>query len=90
MKVTEKRRAVLYDEIIKNSYAYGIGIVENKTIDKINILEATHVAMRVAYKNCNKIYFDKYNKNIDILFVDALNVKNIDVKQIPIIKGDSK
>lgn len=89
-KVTEKRREVLYDEIINNCYAYGIGIVDNKIIDKINILEATHIAMKEAYDNCNKSYYDKYNRNIDVLLVDALNIKNIDIKQVPIIKGDSK
>lgn len=89
-KVTEKRRNVLYDEIINNSYAYGIGIVDNKTIDKINILEATHIAMKEAYDKCNKLYYEKYNKKIDILLVDALCIKNIDIKQVPIIKGDAK
>lgn len=89
-KVTEKRRSVLYDEIINNSFAYGIGIVDNITIDKINILEATHLAMKEAYVNCNNMYYDKYNKYIDVLLVDALKIKNVDIKQISIIKGDSK
>ena len=89
-KLSEKKRELLYDEIINNSFAYGIGIVDNYTIDKINILEATHVAMKNAYINCNKMYFEKFKKNIDCLLVDAINIKNINVLQIPIIKGDMK
>ena len=89
-KVSEKKRKELYFEIIEKSFSYGIGIVDNKTIDDINILEATHIAMRDAYINCNKMYFEKFKKNIDCILVDAIKIKNIDVFQVPIIKGDMK
>lgn len=89
-KVSEKRREVLYDELLKKSKSYGIGIVDNNTIDKINILNATYIAMEEAYKNCDNMYYEKYNKHIDLLLIDALELKNINVKQIPIIKGDEK
>ena len=89
-KVTEKRREVLYDEIINKSKSFGIGIVDNDIIDEINILEATHIAMKDAYEKCDIMYFKKYNKHIDLLLVDALNIKNVDIKQISIIKGDAK
>ena len=87
-KISEKKRTILYDEIINNSLSFGIGIVDNKVIDKINILEATHIAMKEAFDNCDKMYFDKYNKHISLLLVDALHIKNIDVKQVAIIHGD--
>lgn len=87
-KLSEKKREFIYDEIIKKSKAYGIGIVDNDTIDKINILEATHLAMKQAFENCDKMYYEKYNAHIDMLLVDALHIKNIDVKQVAIIHGD--
>ena len=49
-KLSEKRRNELYDEIIEKSLAYGIGIVNEKIIDEINILNATHIAMKDAYE----------------------------------------
>lgn len=88
-KLSEKKRDILYDKIVNTSLSYGIGIVNNDIIDKINILEATHVAMREAYINCNNLLFSKANKNIDILLVDALKIKSVIIEQIPIIHGDS-
>ena len=87
-KLSEKKRDVLYDEIIDKCLAYGIGVVSEKIIDEINILEATHKAMFIAYKSANKMLNDRIGKNIDCLFVDALRIKNIDIKQVPIIHGD--
>lgn len=88
-KLSEKRREVLYDEVISSAKAYGIGIIDEKVIDGINILEATHLAMKEAYENANKMYFEKYHENINMLFVDALKIKNIDVKQVSIVHGDA-
>lgn len=87
-KLSEKKRDVLYDEIIDKCLAYGIGVVSEKIIDEINILEATHKAMFIAYKSANKMLNDRIGKNIDCLFVDALRIKNIDIKQVPIMHGD--
>ena len=87
-KVSEKKREVIYDELIEKSKAYGIGIVDNEVIDKINILEATHIAMKSAFDNCDKMYVEKYNNHISLLLVDALHIKNIDTKQVSIIHGD--
>ncbi len=88
-KLSEKRRESLYIEIMDKSLAYGIGTVDEKIIDDINILEATHIAMKEAYENANKMYFEKYKSNINILFVDALKIKNIDIKQVSIVHGDA-
>ena len=88
-KLTEKKRDVIYNEIKERAFAYGIGIVDNNVIDKINILEATHLAMKEAFDNCDKMYYDKYNKHISLLLVDALHIKNIDTKQVAIIHGDA-
>ncbi|MBO6134217.1 MAG: ribonuclease HII [Lachnospiraceae bacterium] len=88
-KVSEKKRYLLYDEIIDKSYAYGIGIVDEKVIDDINILEATHIAMKEAYDKANKMYREKYKACINMLFVDAIHIKNVDIKQVSIVHGDA-
>ena len=88
-KLSEKKRELLYDEIIAKSFAYGVGIVDEKKIDEINILEATHIAMKEAFENANKMLKEKRGKEINMLFVDALKIKNIDVKQVSIVHGDA-
>lgn len=88
-KLSEKKRELLYDEIIEKSLAYGVGIVDNKKIDEVNILNATHIAMKEAYENADKMYFEKYNKHIEVLLVDALIIKDVNIKQEKIIHGDT-
>ena len=88
-KLSEKKRNELYDEIIEKACAYGIGIVDEKIIDEINILEATHIAMKKAYEEANKMYRERFGKNINILFVDALKIKKVDIKQVSIVHGDA-
>ena len=88
-KISEKKRNKLYDEIIDKSLAYGIGIVDEKVIDEINILEATHVAMKIAVDNANLMLQSKHSKSIGILLVDALKIKNVDIKQVSIVHGDA-
>ena len=81
-KVTEKRRAVLFDQIKQEALAYGIGIASNALIDDINILQATYEAMREA--------ISKLSKTPDILLVDAVHIPDINIKQVGIVKGDAK
>lgn len=50
-KVSEKNRNELRIEIEKNAVAIGIGIVEERKIEKINILQASLLAMHLAIKN---------------------------------------
>ena len=47
-KLTDKKRRALYDVIIENAVAYGIAMVDEKEIDRINILQATFHAMEQA------------------------------------------
>ena len=88
-KLSKKRREELFVEIKEKALAFGVGIVSEKIIDEINILEATHVAMKEAFENANSMYKEKFGKDISLLFVDALKIKNIDVKQVSIIHGDA-
>lgn len=53
-KLSEKKREALFDVIIENAVAYGIGFADEKEIDAINILQATYLAMRRAYDNMQK------------------------------------
>ena len=80
-KLIPKKREELSKKIIEKSIAYSIYSVSEKIIDEINILNATKLAMIKAIENL-KI-------KPDILFIDALKL-DIDIKQISIIKGDSK
>ena len=82
-KISEKKREKLYNQIIEEAIAYSVGIVDQNTIDEINILNATKLALTNAIKEL-KI-------KPDVIMVDALN--NIDTCGIPyisVIKGDAK
>lgn len=81
-KLSEKMRDVLYDEISRGAVAWSVGIVSPEIIDEINILQATYEAMKIAIENLKV--------QPDILFNDAVTIPGIDVKQVPIIKGDAK
>lgn len=47
-QVSQKRREELFEEIMESALSYGIGIVSNEEIDRINILNATKMAMDIA------------------------------------------
>lgn len=81
-KVTKKRREMLYDIIMEKAIAVSIGINDEKRIDEINILQATYEAMRQAINNLEV--------KPDILLNDAVTIPEVDIPQIPIIKGDAK
>ena len=52
-KLSEKKRQEYYNILIKEAISYGIGIVEAKVIDEINIYEASRKAMLEAINNLN-------------------------------------
>lgn len=81
-KVSEKKRETLYKEIYEKAVAIGIGMVSEKVIDEINILNATYEAMRVEIK--------KLSVTPDLLLNDAVTIPGVEIPQIPIIKGDAK
>lgn len=80
-KLSEKKRDMFYDIIISNAIAVGIGIVDEKEIDRINIYEATKVAMKEAIKNTNI--------KLEHVLIDAMPL-DIEVDTTSIIKGDAK
>lgn len=81
-KLSETKREEVYKEIDKYAIAYGVGIVSQERIDEINILQATYEAMRTA--------IHKLSVTPDILLNDAVTIPMVDIKQVPIIKGDAK
>jgi len=81
-KLTSKQRESLYDEIIEKAVAFSVGIIDEKQIDSINILNATKAAMENAVSSLKP--------QPDILFIDAVKLENIRIKQVPIVKGDSR
>ena len=81
-KLSEKKRELLYDEIMEKAVAVGIGAVSPERIDEINILQATYEAMRIA--------ISKLSVKPDLLLNDAVKIPGVELPQIPIIKGDAK
>ena len=78
-KLTEKKRDFYYDEIMKQAVSVGVGIVSNEEIDKINIYEATKVAMKQAIDNCSI--------KPEHVLIDAMKL-DLDIPSTSIIKGD--
>ena len=80
-KISEKKRLVLFEKIQNEALDIGVGIVHEKQIDKLNILQATYLAMRMAIGSL-KI-------KPDLLLIDGnkADIHHIDQKNI--IKGDS-
>jgi ribonuclease HII len=89
-KLSEKKRQELYNIIIDNSLAYGVGWVDNILIDEINILEATKVAMKNAIVEADEILKKECNQTIEHVLLDAVKLDSIKTPQTSIIKGDSK
>lgn len=81
-KLSDKKRRMLSEEIKEKAISYGIGIISEKIIDEINILQSTYSAMREAVKNLSI--------TPDILLNDAVVIPNIEIEQVKIIKGDTK
>ena len=89
-KLSEKKREELFDAIRERAIAIGIGIRDNNRIDEINILEATKEAMAEAIENADADLRAKQGKGIEHILIDALTLKNVDIPQTGIVKGDAK
>lgn len=81
-KLTEKRREELFDEIKEKAVCWGVGIVSPARIDEINILQATYEAMRDAVSQLDPAP--------NLLLNDAVTIPQVNIPQVPIIKGDAK
>jgi len=87
-KLSEKQREEIYEILINNKdIKWGVGIVSEKVIDKINILEATKLAMRKAISSLRGA---KRRGNPDFLLIDGNFKIDCATPQKSIIKGDQK
>lgn len=82
-KLSEKKRNEFYKIINEKAIAIGIGIVDNKIIDEINIYEATKIAMK------NAINEVKEKINLEHVLIDAMKL-DLTIPSTSIIKGDAK
>lgn len=80
-KLSKKKRDYFYEVIKKDALAIGIGIVDNKKIDEINILEASRLAMKKA--------INSLSIKPDIILTDAMRL-DMGIPEEDIIKGDLK
>ena len=81
-KLTPARRDALFDEIREKAVAFSIGISSPERIDEINILQATYEAMRKAVAGLSV--------QPDLLLNDAVTIPEVQIRQVPIVKGDAK
>ena len=81
-KLSEAMREKLYDEIMAKAVAVSVGVRDHTRIDEINILNATYEAMQDAIKGLKV--------KPTLLLNDAVTIPGVDIKQVPIIKGDAK
>ena len=79
--LSRARREALYELILDRAEAVGVGSMEVEVIDRINILQATKLAMRQALGHLNP--------GPDHLMIDALRLREVDLPQRPIIDGDA-
>ena len=82
-KLSEKKRDFYFDEIKKIALGVGVGIIDEKKIDEVNIYEATKLAMKEAINDCLK------NCKIEHILIDAMPLE-LDIPTTSIIKGDLK
>jgi len=80
-KLSAAQRDKLYDVIIEKAVSFGVGIIDEKCIDEINILNATKLAMKQAV--------DELKPRPEILLIDAVKLENVNIPQMSIIKGDA-
>lgn len=81
-KLSPLRRDALFDEIRGKAVSFHVALASPERIDEINILNATYEAMREAVS--------KLSPSPDLLLNDAVTIPGVDVRQVPIVKGDAK
>ena len=93
-KLSEKKRRELYAVIVGRALAYGIGLVDNKRIDEVNILNATKEAMTAAVSAAAAMLsaraLTEDEKTIGHLLVDAVKLPEAGIPGTAIVQGDEK
>lgn len=81
-KLSEKKREALFDIIKENAIAYSVVMVDAKTIDEINILQATFKAMREAVESLSV--------KADVALIDGNLKPGLSIEEKTLVKGDAK
>ena len=80
-KLTAKQRDKVFDVIVENAVAYAISSVDPDTIDEVNILNASRMAMQQA--------ISKLNHDFDLILTDCMKMKGYDVPVVDFVHGDA-
>ena len=80
-KLTEKKREMLYKEIKEKALSYKVIAIDNETIDKINILEASRLGMNEAVNNLSI--------KPDYILTDYMKLYDTDIEVLPLAHGDA-
>ena len=80
-KISEKRREALYEVIIEKAVDYSVSVIDNKTIDEINILKAARLAFEDALASLHV--------RPEHVYTDVMTIKT-DIPYTPLVKGDAK
>lgn len=84
-KISEKKRDALYEEIISKALSWGVGLSDSQLIDEVNILQATHIAMKRAVEEaCSKIALKP-----EMVLIDHVRLPDFPYSQMPITHGDA-
>lgn len=81
-KLSSQKRTELYCSILNKAKDVGIGVVEAKIIDRINIAQASFLAMKEAILDLKEVP--------DYVLVDGFKIPQLNISQIPLIKGEDK
>ncbi len=81
-KLSEKKREELFEKIKENAVAYSVYSADEKTIDDVNILNATYMAMNGAV--------DGLAVMPDFVLIDGNSIKNMQTPHRTVVKGDAK
>lgn len=81
-KLSEKKREELFDIICEKAVCWNVASADEKVIDEINILNATHLAMNNAVNGMSI--------KPDYVMIDGNSIKNMDLPHCTIVKGDAK
>lgn len=81
-KICETRREKLFELITKYAVEYQVSIIDEKTIDEINILRATRLGFEQA--------LGKFQQKPDFVITDAMDQLKVDCRYVALVKGDEK
>lgn len=81
-KLSEKKREALFDIITENAVSWSVSLVDEKTIDEINILQATYRAMRQAVEGLPH--------PADFAYIDGNRMEELDLPYECVVSGDAR